>query len=173
MKVLIADDSATSRELLRRALSHWGYEVVMAEDGNQAWEVMADVDPPPMAILDWVMPGMTGPEVCRKIRETHREPYPYIILLTSKNTKGETVEGLEAGADDYVVKPFDQHEQSGDQGKDRPRYLLQQRPRRVARCQQHGRERQPYVFVDLHLVDAFEVVFNRIFGSRNIIGHFV
>jgi diguanylate cyclase (GGDEF)-like protein len=110
MKVLIADDSATSRELLRRALSHWGYEVVMAEDGNQAWKVMSDQDPPPMAILDWVMPGMTGPEVCSKVRETHREPYPYIILLTSKNTKGETVEGLEAGADDYVVKPFDQHE---------------------------------------------------------------
>lgn len=110
MKVLIADDSATSRELLRRALSHWGYEVVLAEDGRQAWEILAQPDPPPMAILDWVMPFMTGPEVCRKVRETHREPYTYILLLTSKNTKGETVEGLEAGADDYIVKPFDQHE---------------------------------------------------------------
>ena len=110
MKVLIADDSATSRELLRRALSHWGYELVMAEDGEQAWEILAQPDPPPMAILDWVMPHMTGPEVCRKVRETHREPYTYILLLTSKNTKGETVEGMEAGADDYIVKPFDQHE---------------------------------------------------------------
>ena len=110
MKVLIADDSATSRQLLRTALSQWGYEVVMAEDGNQAWEILAQPDPPPMAVLDWVMPHMTGPEVCRKVRETHREPYTYIILLTSKNTKGETVEGLEAGADDYVVKPFDKHE---------------------------------------------------------------
>ena len=110
MKVLVADDSATSRELLRRALSHWGYEVVLAEDGMQAWEILAQPDPPPMAVLDWVMPFMTGPEVCRKVRETHREPYPYILLLTSKNTKGETVEGLEAGADDYVVKPFDQQE---------------------------------------------------------------
>jgi diguanylate cyclase (GGDEF)-like protein len=63
-----------------------------------------------MAILDWVMPHMTGPEVCRRVRETRREPYTYILLLTSKNTKGETVEGLEAGADDYIVKPFDQHE---------------------------------------------------------------
>jgi diguanylate cyclase (GGDEF)-like protein len=63
-----------------------------------------------MAILDWVMPQLTGPEVCRRVRETHREPYTYILLLTSKNTKGETVEGLEAGADDYIVKPFDQHE---------------------------------------------------------------
>ncbi|HEY7303029.1 MAG TPA: diguanylate cyclase [Bryobacteraceae bacterium] len=110
MKVLIADDSATSRAMLRSALAHWGYDVVLAENGAQAWEVLAEPDPPPMAILDWVMPHMTGPEVCRRVRETRREPYTYILLLTSKNTKGETVEGLEAGADDYIVKPFDQHE---------------------------------------------------------------
>lgn len=96
--------------MLRTALSHWGYEVVLAEHGAQAWDILAQPDPPPMAILDWVMPHMTGPEVCRKVRETRREPYTYILLLTSKNTKGETVEGLEAGADDYIVKPFDQHE---------------------------------------------------------------
>jgi two-component system, cell cycle response regulator len=110
MKVLIADDSATSRILLRSALQRWGYEVVMAENGAQALEVLGRPDSPSMAILDWVMPFMTGPEVCRKIRETHREPYTYILLLTSKNTKNETVEGLDAGADDYVVKPFDEHE---------------------------------------------------------------
>lgn len=96
--------------MLRTALSNWGYEVVLAEHGAQAWEILAQPDPPPMAVLDWVMPHMTGPEVCRKVRETRREPYTYILLLTSKNTKGETVEGLEAGADDYIVKPFDQHE---------------------------------------------------------------
>ncbi len=110
MKVLIADDSATSRAMLRSALAHWGYDVVLAENGEQAWQILAEPDPPPMAILDWVMPHLTGPEVCRRVRETHREPYTYILLLTSKNTKGETVEGLEAGADDYIVKPFDQHE---------------------------------------------------------------
>jgi diguanylate cyclase (GGDEF)-like protein len=110
MKVLIADDSATSRAMLRSALAHWGYDVVLAENGEQAWQILAEPDPPPMAILDWVMPQLTGPEVCRRVRETHREPYTYILLLTSKNTKGETVEGLEAGADDYIVKPFDQHE---------------------------------------------------------------
>lgn len=110
MKVLIADDSATSRAMLRSALAHWGYDVVLAENGAEAWHVLAEPDPPPMAILDWVMPHMTGPEVCRRVRETLREPYTYILLLTSKNTKGETVEGLEAGADDYIVKPFDQHE---------------------------------------------------------------
>lgn len=110
MRVLIADDSATSRILLRSALLRWGYEVVVAENGAQAWDILAAPESPAMAILDWVMPHMTGPEVCRKVRETHREPYTYILLLTSKNTKNETVEGLEAGADDYIVKPFDEHE---------------------------------------------------------------
>jgi len=110
MKVLIADDSATSRAMLRSALTRWGYDVVMAENGKEALDILAKDDPPPMAVLDWVMPELTGPEVCRRVRETLREPYTYILLLTSKNTKGETVEGMEAGADDYIVKPFDQHE---------------------------------------------------------------
>lgn len=110
MRVLVADDSATSRAMLRSALRNWGYEVVLAEHGAQAWEILTNPNPPPMAILDWVMPHMTGLDVCRQVRATHREPYTYILLLTSKNTKGETVEGLEAGADDYIVKPFDQHE---------------------------------------------------------------
>jgi len=112
MKVLIADDSATSRAMLRAALVRWGYEVVMAEDGAEAWDILAKPDAPPMAILDWVMPYLTGPEVCSKVRETRREPYTYILLLTSKNSKDETVEGLEAGADDYIVKPFNQQELS-------------------------------------------------------------
>jgi diguanylate cyclase (GGDEF)-like protein len=110
MKVLIADDSATSRILLKSALQRWGYQVVVAENGAQALDILNGPESPSMAILDWVMPHLTGPEVCRKVRETHREPYTYILLLTSKNTKIETVEGLDAGADDYVVKPFDEHE---------------------------------------------------------------
>jgi diguanylate cyclase (GGDEF)-like protein len=99
--------------MLRRSLSNWGYDVVSAEDGQEAWAILSQPDPPPLAILDWVMPHLTGPEVCRRVRETHREPYTYLLLLTSKNTKDETVEGLEAGADDYIVKPFDQHELKG------------------------------------------------------------
>jgi diguanylate cyclase (GGDEF)-like protein len=110
MRVLIADDSAPSRAMLRSTLAKWGYEVLTAENGAEAWDILAQPDPPPLAILDWVMPHMTGPEVCRKVRETHREPDTYILLLTSKNTKSETVEGLEAGADDYIIKPFDQQE---------------------------------------------------------------
>jgi two-component system, cell cycle response regulator len=110
MRVLIADDSAMSRALLRSTLQRWGYDVVVAEDGQQAWAILSGQDPPPLAILDWVMPGLTGVEVCRKVRETRREPYTYILLLTSKNTKEETVEGMESGADDYIVKPFHEHE---------------------------------------------------------------
>jgi diguanylate cyclase (GGDEF)-like protein len=110
MKVLIADDSAMSRALLRNTLQRWGYEVVVAEDGQQAWNILSEPDPPWLAILDWVMPGLTGTEVCRKVRETRREPYTYILLLTSKNTKEETVEGMESGADDYIAKPFHEHE---------------------------------------------------------------
>ncbi len=110
MKVLIADDSAPSRTLLKAALLRWGYEVITVENGAKAWDILASEDAPPMAILDWVMPLMTGPEVCRRVRETRREPYTYLLLLTSKHTKDEIVEGMEAGADDYVVKPWDEHE---------------------------------------------------------------
>jgi two-component system, cell cycle response regulator len=110
MKVLIADDSKTSRLLLRSALERWGYNVVTAEDGIQALEELTRPDGPSLAILDWVMPGFTGPEVCKRIRAIRREPYTYILLLTSKNTKTETIEGMESGADDYIVKPFDEPE---------------------------------------------------------------
>lgn len=110
MKVLIADDDLTSRTLLRKSLLRWGYDVVEAEDGAKAWEILAEPDAPPLVILDWVMPHLTGPELCRRVRETHREPYTYILLLTSMDSKDATVRGLEAGADDYIVKPFDKLE---------------------------------------------------------------
>jgi diguanylate cyclase (GGDEF)-like protein len=110
MKVLIADDNQMSRVILRSSVERWGYEVVLAANGLEAWEILAQPDSPPMAILDWMMPDVTGPELCRRVRETHREPYTYILLLTAKNTKNDTVEGFEAGADDYIVKPFDEHE---------------------------------------------------------------
>lgn len=110
MRVLIADDNQMSRVLLRSSVERWGYEVVLAANGVEAWNILAQPDPPPIAILDWVMPDITGPELCRRVRENHREPYTYILLLTSKNTKSDTVEGFEAGADDYIVKPFDDNE---------------------------------------------------------------
>lgn len=110
MKVLIADDSLVSRHLLEVTLRRWGYDVVSASDGDQAWEILQRDPPPAVAILDWMMPGMTGVEVCRSVRKRAQEPYTYILLLTSKNRREDLVEGMEAGADDYISKPFDQNE---------------------------------------------------------------
>jgi two-component system, cell cycle response regulator len=110
VKILIADDSIVSRHLLDSTLKKWGYEVVLASDGNQAWEVLSAPDAPALAILDWMMPGMTGLEVCRRVRQRGREPYTYILLLTSKSLREDLIEGMESGADDYILKPFDQHE---------------------------------------------------------------
>ena len=110
MKILIADDSIVSRHLLEATLRKWGYDVVVACDGVEALEALQREDTPALAILDWMMPGLTGPEVCSKIRQLAREPYTYILLLTSKSQKEDLIEGMEAGADDYITKPFDQHE---------------------------------------------------------------
>lgn len=110
MKILIADDSIVSRHLLEATLRKWGYEVSVACDGAEALEILQQDDAPALAILDWMMPGMTGLEVCRRLRQRAREPYTYILLLTSKSQKEDLIEGMEAGADDYITKPFDQHE---------------------------------------------------------------
>ena len=112
MRILIADDSIVSRHLLDATLRKWGYEVVVACDGNEAWAILQSEDAPEIAILDWVMPGLTGPEVCRRVRANAREKdiYTYILLLTSKSQREDLIEGMESGADDYVTKPFDQHE---------------------------------------------------------------
>jgi two-component system cell cycle response regulator len=110
MRVLIAEDERGARRLLEARLSQWGYEVTGVADGGQAWEQLRGETPPPLAILDWVMPGMDGPEVCRRVRALRREPYIYLILLTSNDQKADMVRGMEAGADDYLTKPWDAHE---------------------------------------------------------------
>jgi two-component system, cell cycle response regulator len=112
MRVLIADDSIVSRHLLDATLRKWGYQVVVACDGNEAWAILKSEDAPEIAILDWVMPGLTGPEVCRRVRANAKEKdiYTYILLLTSKSQREDLIEGMESGADDYLTKPFDQHE---------------------------------------------------------------
>src|SRR3981081_2258784 len=93
MRVLVADDSVVSRHLLDATLRKWGYEVVVACDGSEAWEILQADDAPTLAILDWMMPGITGPEVCRLVRQRAKEPYSYLMLLTSKSTKEELIEG--------------------------------------------------------------------------------
>ena len=106
MKVLIAEDDSASRMALRAVLQKWDHEVVVAEDGNQAWELL-QTENPKLAILDWMMPGIEGIELCRRIREKADCDYVYVILLTAKVEKEDIVAGLDAGADDYITKPFD------------------------------------------------------------------
>ena len=110
MRVLIAEDDLVSRRLLEATLGKWGYEVVVTTDGLQALEVLSRSDAPSLAILDWMMPGMDGAEVCLKARGLAGERLLYMILLTAKGRKEDIVEGLTAGADDYVIKPFDRAE---------------------------------------------------------------
>lgn len=114
MRILIADDSIVSRHLLDATLRKWGYEVVVACDGLEAWNALKQDDAPRIAILDWVMPGLTGPEVCKRLREHSKgspsAAYTYLLLLSSKSQREDLIEGLESGADDYLTKPFDQHE---------------------------------------------------------------
>jgi two-component system cell cycle response regulator len=106
MKILIADDEPVSRRMLHGLLTKWGYDVVSVEDGKAAWERLNTPDAPRIALLDWMMPGQNGVDVCREMRAHRPLPYTYILLLTAKDTKESVVEGLESGADDYLTKPF-------------------------------------------------------------------
>lgn len=110
MKVLVADDEAVSRRLIESSVQRWGYEPVVANDGLEASKVLHGPDAPKMAILDWMMPGLDGIQLCRTLRGQKSESYTYILLLTAKQSKSDVIEGLEAGADDYITKPFDPSE---------------------------------------------------------------
>lgn len=107
MRVLVADDDAVSRRLLERTLRVWGYDVVIAADGTRAWSMLDAEDGPRLAILDWMMPGVDGPEICRRVRRLQGARYVHCLLLTAKDRRDDVVTGLEAGADDFLVKPFD------------------------------------------------------------------
>jgi len=110
MKVLIAEDDLTSRIILDSVLKKWGFTPVLTCDGKEAWDVMQSKDAPRLAILDWQMPEMNGIEVCQRIREIDTSDPPYLIVLTSKDEKKDIVKGLEAGANDFISKPYDNDE---------------------------------------------------------------
>ena len=109
MKVLIADDDPVSRRLLQSDLQKWGYEVTVAKDGTEAWNLFEEGDFS-LVISDWMMPGLDGPELIRRIRASSKPTYVYTILLTAMSHKADLVQGMEAGADDFVSKPFDRNE---------------------------------------------------------------
>jgi CheY-like chemotaxis protein len=106
MRILIAEDDLTSRLMLQAVLGKFGYDVSIAKDGEEAWKILQQPDAPKLIVLDRVMPGMDGLTLCRNLRAQHHpEPF-YILLLTSKSEPNDIVQGLEAGADDYIAKPF-------------------------------------------------------------------
>ncbi len=109
MKILIADDDAMSRQLLSGLVTEWGHEPVTAENGEEAWQILTE-QKLQFIIVDWMMPRLTGVNLCERIRASELDQYIYIILLTSRKDADEIVTGLNAGADDYVTKPFDARE---------------------------------------------------------------
>ncbi len=110
MKVLVVDDERSVRETLAKLLRSRGYEVVLAVDGLEAHAILQQPDAPQLVILDWQLPRMTGIELCREVRRRGLERYTYIVLLTAKNRRDDLLDGFAAGADDYIVKPFDYQE---------------------------------------------------------------
>lgn len=110
MRILIAEDDSTLRTILTTMLETLGHDVVVTIDGAEAWDAMQQPDAPGLAILDWNMPRMTGVDVCRRIRAVNTSEPPYLILLTVHKEKGHIVTGLDAGANDYMIKPYDHDE---------------------------------------------------------------
>jgi sigma-B regulation protein RsbU (phosphoserine phosphatase) len=110
MKILIAEDDAGSRRLLQASLERWGYEVLIASNGAEAWQALDVPSAPELAILDWMMPEIDGLEICRRVRAGSRSLPTYIILLTARGKREDIILGLQGGADDYVTKPFDLEE---------------------------------------------------------------
>jgi two-component system cell cycle response regulator len=106
-QILVADDSPVFRDMLQKMLLEWGYETIAVSDGRQAWDLLRQENGPRLALLDWMMPGMEGAEVCRQVRAGVRDRYVYMILLSVRAGLDDVVTGIESGADDYIVKPFE------------------------------------------------------------------
>lgn len=110
LRVLVADDEPVSRTIVAAILRKGGYDVTLAADGNEAWQVLQTPGAPALAVMDWMMPGIDGPDICRRLRQLESSTPTYVILLTSRDASADIVTGLRAGADDYVTKPPDEDE---------------------------------------------------------------
>ena len=110
MRVLVAEDDRVTGEILARTLERWGYEASVVRDGREAWEHLCGEVAPTLAMLDWMMPHMDGPDICRRVRAELPLANMYLLLVTAREARGDIVAGLNAGADDYIVKPFDPEE---------------------------------------------------------------
>lgn len=109
-KVLLADDEVVSRRVLERFLAKWDFQVEVASNGTEAWQILQKEDSPRLAVLDWMMPGLEGVQICRQIRARVGRPYVYLLLLSARTQRKDVLAGLRAGADDYLKKPFDSEE---------------------------------------------------------------
>ena len=110
MRVVIAEDDRVTGEILARTLQRWEYHTTLVGDGAEAWERLRTATEPTLAILDWMMPGMDGPDVCRRVRADLPLANMYLLLVTARESRGDVIAGLDAGADDYIIKPFDPDE---------------------------------------------------------------
>jgi len=110
VRALVADDDRVAAAAVSRSMSSWGFEVSVVHDGLAAWEHLNTETPPSLAIVDWEMPGLEGPELCRRIRTDPSRAHLYIVLLTARSSSIDVIAGLEAGADDYLVKPVNLNE---------------------------------------------------------------
>jgi len=110
MQILIAEDDPVTGEILARTLQRWHYNTMLVVDGAQAWDRLRTATDPTLAILDWMMPQMDGPDVCRRVRQELPLANMYLLLVTAREGRGDMVAGLDAGADDYIIKPFDPDE---------------------------------------------------------------
>lgn len=107
MQILIAEDDVTARAVVAHVLAKNGYEVIATTNGSDAWQLLQQADAPPLVILDWMMPGLDGPEVLRRVRAVHTDRPPHVIMLSAQDDTADIISGLEIGANDYLVKPFD------------------------------------------------------------------
>jgi phosphoserine phosphatase RsbU/P len=127
MRILIAEDEAVSRRLLQKSVEAWGYDPVVCTEGGEALGALLGPDAPSIAVLDWMMPGVDGPAICRQVRDAGGQWQPYLILLTGRARTEDIVAGLRAGADDYLTKPVERDELEARLGVARRVVQLQQR----------------------------------------------
>ncbi len=133
MQILIADDDRVTAEILARTLRRWNYESSIVHDGEQAWDRLRTATEPTLAILDWMMPKMDGPDICRRVRDDLTLANMYLLLVTARESRGDVVAGLDAGADDYIIKPFDPDELRARVAVGFRILALQQKPGRAGR----------------------------------------
>ena len=110
MQILIAEDDRATGQILARTLQRWNYETIVVHDGAEAWAWLRQAQGPTLAMLDWMMPELDGPDVCRKVRAELPLANMYLLLVTARESRGDVIAGLDAGADDYIIKPFDPDE---------------------------------------------------------------